>query len=233
MRRLFKAAIIARPTPRPVKTMEIVRLGQVLLPDAAVVVPRDDLPTWPSGPPSKPIAAFGPGNVGVEATVRMTDDGGAVVIGGCRVRLLKERPSHDRSSSIGTMQRLVDVAITPARAARLVDEASRARELTALAVEQSHLERHEGFASVQKAADLLDAPKLSLFLAGRLPLTPRLLAEFIACSCPLGRMKDVVDAMRLLTEPSPRRSRPGHRFQLRESPSGSGALIVDKNVAVV
>ena len=139
------------------------------------------------------------------------------------MRLLRERPSHDRSTTIGILQRVVDNAITPARAERLRDEAERARELTKASIDR-------GIVAQWKAGgyELLDGPELSLWLAGRLPLTPSLLVDLIACTCPMRRMQDVVDAMRLLVEPGPRRSRPEHRFELVVD--AEGQLQVDKRM---
>ena len=52
-----------------------------------------------------------------------------------------------------------------------------------------------------------EATELSLWLAARLPLTTRLRMNVLQCTCPLKRMRDVVDAMRLLLEPTT------HRFE--------------------
>ena len=62
-------------------------------------------------------------------------------------------------------------------------------------------------------------------ISARDALSPRLLGDLLSSTCPLARMMDVLDAMRLLCEPSPRRQRVGHRFQLVET---EGNLVVDK-----
>ena len=53
-------------------------------------------------------------------------------------------------------------------------------------------------------------------------------ADVIASTCPLGRLHDMQDAMRLLNEHGPRRPRDSHRYRLAEDEHG--ALFVDKNV---
>ena len=197
----FALKLSRQPLMHPVKSMAIVRLPTVLMPDQATEVHEA---------PSTPTAVFGPGaRVGVEIDEHVKiQGGGAMLVGGGRVRLLRERPSHDRTTTIGILQRLVDVSLPQARAEKLKDEAHWARELTWAAVERGHSE-------LQGGVDYMDAPSLSLWLAGRLPLSPRVLSELIACTCPLSRMQDVVDAMRLLAEPGPRRERRGHRYRLR------------------
>lgn len=283
MRRSFHLSM-ARRTARAtvLKSMAIVRLPTVLLPDQALTIcnhelppaalvshaaaaqyagaeaaaagespARDSLvgeapmsllgdgplslvseaPMRAIGDPPIALAAFGPGaSVGVEIDTMLAVDenenssdsegrgdlGESLIVGGSRMRLLRERPSHDRTTTIGIFQRVVDQAITPARAARLLDEAHRARELSEKCEEQWHL--IEGRAA---GCELLDASHLSLWLAARLPLAPRLLVDVVSSTCPLGRLQDVVDAMHLLVEPNPRRSRPAHRFRVVETPEGT------------
>ena len=138
------------------------------------------------------------------------------------MRLIRERPSHDREATIGTLQRVVDAAVSPMRAEKLSDEAQRARELTGMAIECGRV------ASLPSSYDVVDASALSLWLAARLPFTPRLLTDIIGATCPLARLQGVVDALRLLVEPCPRRFRPFHRLRLEEDPAGR--LLVDRNV---
>ena len=79
--------------------------------------------------PPVALAAFGPGaTVGVEVDTLLPahggetssdhPEGGSLIVGGSRMRLLRERPSHDRDTSIGIFSRVVDMAVTPARASR-------------------------------------------------------------------------------------------------------------------
>ena len=66
---------------------------------------------------------------------------------------------------------------------------------------------------------------LSLWLAARLPLTTALRMRLLACVCPLKRMTDVVNAMRLLLEPHA--SRFEHRLRLHVlTPSGDNCSAV-------
>ena len=112
-----------------------------------------------------------------------------------------------------------------ARAERIADEANRARDLACLATERNQLR-----SPAVPATEVLDAANLSLWLAARLPLTARLQADLLATTCPLRRIQDVVDAMRLLTESTPRRKRTGHRFRLLEADEEDESLfVVDKS----
>lgn len=137
-----------------------------------------------------------------------------------RVRLVRERLSPERIR-LGVIERIADIGISVARAERLDDEASRALELLAA------LGAGNGIAELPLAtAEQIEASRLSLWIGARLPLSARLHAGLLSCTCPLTRMRDVVDAMRLLAEPSPRRARPGHRFKLREEGSGGDARLI-------
>ena len=110
-----------------------------------------------------------------------------------------------------------------ARAARIADETCWARELAADCAARGRLTAAD---PGERSSEDLDGASLSLFLAARLPLSPLLQADMLACTCPLTRLHDVVDSVRPLNEPSPRRERPGHRFVLRED--GDSRLVVHK-----
>tara|TARA_B110001452_G_scaffold260865_1_gene258889 strand:- start:583 stop:1017 length:435 start_codon:yes stop_codon:yes gene_type:complete len=70
-----------------------------------------------------------------------------------------------------------------------------------------------------------EATELSLWLAARLPLTTRLRMNVLQCTCAFKRMRDVVDAMRLLIEPTTRRFE--HRFRLIvNTPSGDSCTTI-------
>ena len=53
-----------------------------------------------------------------------------------------------------------------------------------------------------QAAPPVEPADLSLWLGARLPLTTALRMRLLSCVCPLKRMTDVVDALRLLTLPT-------------------------------
>ena len=59
-----------------------------------------------------------------------------------------------------------------------------------------------------------------------LPLSPCVQLDVLGSTCPLMRMHTVVDALRLLLEPGPRRWRGEHRFRLRSA--ADGTLLVTK-----
>ena len=133
---------------------------------------------------------------------------------------------HDRTSTVAVLQHVEDIEVSSAaRAERIADEANRARDLACLATERNQLR-----SPAVPATEVLDAANLSLWLAARLPLTARLQADLLATTCPLRRIQDVVDAMRLLTESTPRRKRTGHRFRLLEADEEDESLfVVDKS----
>ena len=229
MRRRFQITL-ARQQARspPLKSMSVVRLPSVVLPHMSARVRNYELPGACTAH-SEPFAVFYPGaSVGVEVDACTVDTVGndeTTIVGGNRVRLLRERPSADRTHSIGVLQRVVDVGISPARAAKLADEAMRANELKAQLTEQD-----DSSGLVTLHTEALDPSTLSIALAARLPLTPSVLAGIIESTCPLARLQAVVDAMRLLVEPLPRRPRDAHRFRLRQEEE-SGMLRVDLNGA--
>ena len=226
MKRSFHLALARPPRSFPLKTMPILRLPTVLFPDQKMALPLADSRSEALPSSSASYAAFGPGAlVGVELSqLTAAPCREQLLVGGSRVRLIRSRPSHDKTAIVGVLQRVVDVSMTPERAARLSDEAQWARQLASLAVEKQYLHMPQ---PAEMTTELMDASTLSLWLAARLPLAPKLLAQLIASTCPLTRMRDVVDAMRLLCEPSPRRERPTHRLKLRER-AGSGALEVEQ-----
>ena len=230
MRRSFQITLarqVARSRP-PLHSMTVVRLDRVLLPDMSILVRQDELPPAGTGP----LAAIYPGTtVGVEIdatlAVATSSSDSMLVCGGTRVRLLRERPSHDRTHMTGVLHRVVDVPITPARAAKLSDEAMRAHELR---VRVAELEAGANIDTL-RAWDVLKPSALSLALAARLPLTPSVLTRLLESTCPLGRLQGVVDAMRLLVEPLPRRWREGHQLVVRED--HEGRVCIDRNQGVV
>ena len=76
-----------------------------------------------------------------------------------------------------------------------------------------------------QAAPPVEPADLSLWLGARLPLTTALRMRLLSCVCPLKRMTDVVDAMRLLLDPHS--SRFEHRLRLHVlTPSGDNCSAV-------
>ena len=212
---------------RPQKAMAVVRLDHVLFPDSMSTPLQES--ALPADVEPSSIAAFGPGaRVGVEVdlVLDVEEPSAKLLVGGRRVRLLRERPSHDRTSTVAVLQHVEDIEVSSAaRAERIADEANRARDLACLATERNQLR-----SPAVPATEVLDAANLSLWLAARLPLTARLQADLLATTCPLRRIQDVVDAMRLLTESTPRRKRTGHRFRLLEADEEDESLfVVDKS----
>ena len=58
------------------------------------------------------------------------------------------------------------------------------------------------------------ASELSLWLGARLPLTTSLRVSVLSTLCPLRRMQDCVDALRLLLDPHRPNRTQSHRFKL-------------------
>ena len=146
---------------------------------------------------------------------------------------------------MATLEPLTDDEMSAARVERLHDEASRARELMELGAERGAFELE--FELDDEAVRVCDPrahplwsaqwtppnepEALSLWLAARLPLTTRLRMHVLQCTCPLKRMRDIVDTMRMLLEPSGRRFE--HRFRLIvHTPSGDSCTTIGAPSAV-
>ena len=186
------------------------------------------------------IAAFGPcARIGTELHVTFDDVLDAVeptpsgvvhAVAGDRVRLsrtigLGEQPA------LSEVEPIADDKLSPVRAERLEDEALAAHELIArgtstgaFTLESSALDEEIGggelicnprchpLHSLQDEIPL-DGAQLSLWLGARLPLSTSLRVSLLSSLCPLKRLQDTVDAMRLLCDPQ-RVHRKGHRFRL-------------------
>lgn len=193
------------------------------------------------------MAALGPcGHVGVELTIlydqvleseHPTPPGVAHAVGGARIRLLRSRTIDAIGTRMATLEPLTDDTMSVARVERLLDEADRARTLMALGAQRGAFELEFEEADDEGGPPVCDArahplwgaqwtppaeaEALSLWLAARLPLTTRLRMHVLQCTCPLKRMRDAVDAMRLLLDPGTRRFE--HRFRLFvHTPSSDG-----------
>lgn len=164
-----------------------------------------------------------------------TPDGVAHAIGGQRVRLARMVRGGEEGKAgpaLCELSLLEDEELTAPRLERLGDEAEAARRLIDVGLERglfslesSALDEELGGRSVAdprchpmwsaeaaNAADVADK-ELSLWLGARLPLTTELRAQILSTLCPLRRMQDVVDALRLLCDPQrPRGS--GYKFKL-------------------
>ena len=126
------------------------------------------------------------------------------------------------------LERVTDGELSPARLERLHDDAPRVAELAltgvargAFALEPSHRDEelspsifsdcdprcHPLFPRDEEPPS--EAEMLSFWLAARLPLSTSLRASLLACTCPLKRLHDVQDVMRLLIDPD------SHRFANR------------------
>lgn len=161
--------------------------------------------------------------------------------GGERVRLIRTicRQSNDPLTTrhdnplphaLCEVAPLEDEELSPVRLERLEDEKERALELIERGVKQrhfslepSHHDEELGGANVcdvrchpmhlLQAEKPDDAHALSLWLAARLPLSTTLRTSLLATLCPLRRLQDAVDAMRLLCDPE-RMHRHGHRYRV-------------------
>ena len=157
-----------------------------------------------------------------------------------RVRIVKSSVVHaDDGWRAAAIEPIADETMSEARAERLADEAERAVGLLDLAVdrravflEPSTLDDELGPPvcdplSHPLAALQHDPPhspsELSLWLAARLPLTTRLRLAMLASTCPLKRMADTVDVLRLLLDPSGASGRFAHRFRLHVSTPSNDA----------
>jgi len=148
-------------------------------------------------------------------------------VGGHRVRL--QRLPLQRKSMCEVVP-LEDDALSPPRAERMEDEAIAARELiqrglekSAFHLESSALDEELGGASVcdPRCHPLFPlhsdepscAAELSFWLGARLPLSTSLRVSVLSNACPLRRLQDCVDAMRLLLDPH-NSSRIGHKYKI-------------------
>ena len=186
------------------------------------------------------LAVFGPGaRIGTEVHIMydnvldsiLPSPSHAVHAVGCdRVRLqrrpLQRRPLH----AMCEVHSLVDEELSSeARLERLMDEAEMARDLIArgsstgaFLLESSALDEELGGAAVcdprchplfpLHTEDPSCASELSLWLGARLPLSTSLRISILSCLCPLRRLQDCVDAMRLLCDPNTPRL--GHKFKI-------------------
>ena len=197
------------------------------------------------------LAAFGPGSrIGVELHMLGSSSldepvlpGVAHAFGGSRVRLV--RCFREASQEDGTEHPLCEVSsmedeeLAPRRQERLEDEAEVARTLLArvqaergVVLESSVLDLELGGRVIcdprchplhpHEAMPPVDATQLSLWLGAHLPLSGRLRAQLLGCACPLRRMQDVVDCLRLLCEPERERG-PSYKYKLLTAAAQSAA----------
>ena len=210
------------------------------------------------------VAALGPcGTVGVE--LRLLDDrlleqplppssddarGGAVAhaICGRRLRLIDQWAQPADGLNLARLESVADDVPRGSRAERLQDEATRAKELMSLVASRRMLELNDEIAAAvcdPRAHPLwrpalrppAQAEALSFWLAARLPLTAGLRASLLQATCPLRRLQDTVDAMRMLLQaapigPQPRPARFSHRFSLLAMPPAEGGAGADVAGAV-
>jgi len=156
-----------------------------------------------------------------------TPPGVAHAFGGRRVRLNRTVRGDWSASSSEMPESEIDVAelspfedeeLAPRRQERLLDEAGAARRLLELgqnrglfALESSALDEELGGRGVcdprchplwpLEASPPEADDELSLWLGARLPLTTELRIQLLSMVCPLRRMQDVVDVLRLLCDP--------------------------------
>lgn len=148
------------------------------------------------------------------------------VVGGARVALVE---MGDRMASGGRLALFEDVTDEPlpaGNASALEDEAIAARGLLSSALEGSGGEGEhwqlelctldeELMGHLLEVADPTSHPlflhsaavpsedaSLAYWLGSRLPLSTGFRAHLLACTCPLKRMRDVLDALRLLANPN-------------------------------
>lgn len=174
-----------------------------------------------------------------------TPEGVAHAVAGERVRLVKvcnnepHLETSEAAASISAFDPLADVAIaSEARAEKVGDEAMRALQLMeqglksrSFALEPSHLDEELGMHPPCDArchplwnvdAEPPSEPSdLSFWLAARLPLSSSLRASILANTCPLKRIQDINDSMRLLISSDSARFR--HRLRLSvDAPATDG-----------
>jgi len=192
------------------------------------------------------IAVLGPvGRIAVELRLvcdqHLSDKPSGVVHGltGDRRRLHSLAEGGEGGASISNFEPVDDdPMLSPAREERVHDEAQRARDLLERGVEQrafslepSHLDDELGLGPLcdprchplwqSDESPPAEAAALSFWLAGRLPLATSLRASCLASTCPLKRLCEVNDAMRLLLCNDPARFR--HRLRLQvETPASDG-----------
>ena len=188
------------------------------------------------------IACFGPGaRIGTEVhlmydhvldSLEPTPPGVAHAMGGERVRLSRTigRRAPGEQHPLCEVLPLEDEDLSPARSERLADEAGLANELVdrcvatgRFALEPSHEDEEIGGAAIcdprchpmhLAQSERPECPReLSLWLASRLPLSTVLRLHMLSILCPLRRLQETVDAMRLLSDPQ-RLERTGHRFRI-------------------
>ena len=211
------------------------------------------------------VAAIGPcGEVGMELRFLEASRPGAGARGGrsvvaegsvahavCgrRLRLLDHWLNED-GSPMARMEVIADDGLGTARAERLQDEVERARELLEAGVARGAFTlRDTSSLGTEVECDPRSHPlwrpdprpplhmkTLSFWLAARLPLAPGLRGKLAQCTCPLQRMRDTVDIMRMLLQeaaigPQPHPRRFAHRFQLVPAPpplSATAPFLVDE-----
>ena len=141
-------------------------------------------------------------------------------VGGRRLRLLQTGERTAAAIRLASFERVEDDELVAAgRQRALDDEVALARALLEASSERGGvfelllctLDEEVGMPDVHPASHPLflrhaaqpdDPTDLAFWLSARLPLTTALRHHLLAVTCPLKRMVDVVDAMRLLLEPS-------------------------------
>ena len=197
------------------------------------------------------LAVFPPGGARVGTEVHLmyddvldalkpTPPNVAHAVGGDRVRLSRTVRNSDSDHPLCELLPLEDEPlVSAARLERLEDEAAAARELVErgtaqgiLSLESSTLDEEVGGADVCdprchplfpiQSQQPTDPSELSLWLGAHLPLSTGLRVAILSALCPLRRMQDIVDALRLLLDPQ-RGQRRGHRFRVVSTPPASDA----------
>jgi hypothetical protein len=185
------------------------------------------------------ITVFGPGaRIGTELHIIYDDVLDAVIptppgvvhaVGGDRVRLSRTVGRRDLDHPLCEVEALDDEMLSEARQERLEDEAAAARDLLAIGVERGDVLLESSADDDEFATPVCDprchpmwplqsempddAAELSLWLGARLPLSTGLRVSMLGTLCPLRRIQDAVDALRLLCDPH-RPQRHGHRFRV-------------------
>ena len=168
----------------------------------------------------------------LESTVPTPPDV-AHAVAGQRVRL--SRTVSGTRVQLCDAEVLPDEVLSARREERLADEAMAARRLLSEAEDRGVVTLESSVLDEELGGPVCDPrchplwpegppealPELSLWLAARLPLSTDLRTHLLSTLCPLRRMQDVVDALRLILDPH--RSRPQHKYKLITSHAANDA----------
>eukprot|EP00967_Tisochrysis_lutea_P055871 scaffold70414_cov35-Tisochrysis_lutea.AAC.1 len=184
------------------------------------------------------VAALGDGQqVGVVMQLLGDGEEGAPLLHGlglserCVLREIGER--SNAGWRIGQFEPLGDVPLDDSEALQLITEAERAYSLLEEGEIDGSIELmpctlddelelwacnprdHPFWRESSTMPPVEDAAALSMHLAARLPLTTTVRLHMLSCTCPLKRMRDIVDAMETLTCPKARAG--GGRYATAEN----------------